>query len=61
MLASLGVPATKHHAEISNSPQLDLTGTSRSTRVRMAGNAMSVPTMGVMILAAVMGLKANST
>ena len=57
LLASHVLPISEAQARLSGTPKLELDSVSQSNMVRMAGNAMSVPCIGSMILACVLGLE----
>lgn len=56
LLATHSLPVNDKQSTLAKSPKLALDATSNTAAVRMAGNAMSVPTMGAVIVAAILGL-----
>ena len=50
------IPVTPEAAKASGSPQLDISHVSHGEGVKMAGNAMSLPCVGAMLLCAAIGL-----
>lgn len=52
LMASMQIPTSRVHARSSHSPCLVTDGVSSASLTRMAGNAMSVPCVGVFILLA---------
>lgn len=54
MIASQVVPVNARQAKACKAPKLSTTKASNSSKVRMAGNAMSVPCVGAFVLAAMM-------
>ncbi|CAK9072836.1 unnamed protein product [Durusdinium trenchii] len=56
LLATHSLPVDAKQSAISKSPKLELSSTSKTAQIRMAGNAMSVPTMGAIIVATILGL-----
>ena len=57
MLSSLVLPVTSAQAKRAQAPKLDLSEISVSSKVRMAGNGMNVPTIGLILLFAVLSLE----
>lgn len=57
LLASHALPTTSEHARLSGTPRLQIDSITQSNMVRMSGNGMSLPCVGCMILACVLGLE----
>ncbi|CAL1163039.1 unnamed protein product [Cladocopium goreaui] len=55
-LSSHVLPMTDKHAKICKAPKVQMGEVSRTAKTRMAGNAMNVPCIGAVLLAAVLGL-----
>jgi len=56
LLTTHCLPTTAHHARISRSPQVQLGHVCPTSVIRMAGNAMNCPSVGIMMYAAILGL-----
>ena len=57
MLSSLILPITEQQSDLCGAPALDLSNLKNSTKAFMAGNSMSVPCVGLMLLAAALALE----
>lgn len=57
LLAAQVVPTTDLQASMCQAPKLNLSGVKRASICKMAGNGMSVPCIGFMLLAAICSLK----
>lgn len=57
MLSSLILPINEQQSNLCGAPALNLSNLKNSTKAFMAGNSMSVPCVGLMLLAAALALE----
>lgn len=57
MISSQILPVTHAHALESGAPMLQLGGMNNATKAKMAGNSMSAPCVGLMLLVAALALE----
>lgn len=59
MLASQILPINKQQADVCGAPVLQLDGLRNAAKAKAAGNSMSVPCVGLMLLVAALALEVS--